>query len=72
MHGTNSMAGISLLASAFILSHYCRRFTENIKLRWQALSAGVAVAYKFINIIPELNAPANGRRVSDLEPCSMR
>ena len=43
-----------LLSSAFLLARYCRRFTARIKHRWQALSAGVAVAYVFVNVIPEL------------------
>jgi hypothetical protein len=46
--------GILLLVGAFVAAHYCRRFTSQIKHRWQALSAGVAVAYVFVNIIPEL------------------
>jgi len=49
-----SFVGILLLASAFLAAHYCRRFTVRIKRRWQALCAGVAVAYVFVNVIPEL------------------
>lgn len=49
-----SFAGALLLSSAFALAHYCRRFTLRIKRRWQALSAGAAVAYVFVNVIPEL------------------
>jgi hypothetical protein len=49
-----SFCGILLLASAFFLSRYCRRFTVKIKRRWQAISAGVAMAYVFVNVIPEL------------------
>jgi hypothetical protein len=49
-----TLAGALLLSSAFPLAHYFRRFTARIKHRWQALSAGVAVAYVFVNVIPEL------------------
>lgn len=54
MNGAISFVGVALLVSAFVVSHYCRRFTVDIKRRWQALSAGVAVAYVFVNVIPEL------------------
>jgi hypothetical protein len=37
-----------------VLARYCRRFTLRIKRRWRALSPGVAVAYVFVNVIPEL------------------
>jgi hypothetical protein len=49
-----SFGGSLLLASAFVLSRYCLKFTERIERRWHALSAGVAVAYVFVNIMPEL------------------
>ena len=49
-----SFAGVALLVCALVLSHYCRRFTVKIQRMWQALSAGVTVAYVFINVIPEL------------------
>jgi len=49
-----TLAGALLLSSAFPLARYFRPFTARIKHRWQALSAGVAVAYVFVNIIPEL------------------
>jgi hypothetical protein len=49
-----SFCGILLLSSAFLVAHYCRRFTVKIKRRWQALSAGVAIAYVFVNVMPEL------------------
>jgi hypothetical protein len=49
-----TFAGALLLSGAFLLARYCRRFTDRIKHRWQALSAGVAVAYVFVNVIPEL------------------
>jgi len=49
-----AFAGVLLLASAFVLAHYGRRFTSKIKRRWQSLSAGVAVAYVFVQAIPEL------------------
>lgn len=49
-----SFVGVALLVCAFVVSHYCRQFTVKIKRRWEALSAGVAVAYVFINVIPEL------------------
>jgi hypothetical protein len=54
MTTTISLVGIMLLASAFLLGHVCHRFTVSIKRRWQALSAGVAVAYVFVNVMPEL------------------
>ena len=49
-----SFSGVALLVCAFVLSHYCRQFTTKIKRRWEALSAGVAVSYVFLSIIPEL------------------
>jgi hypothetical protein len=49
-----SLASVALLVCAFVLSDYCRQFAVKIKRTWQALSAGVAVAYVFINVIPEL------------------
>src|SRR5262245_50538630 len=49
-----SFAAALALCSAFGLAHYARRFTLKIKRRWEALSAGVAVAYVFINVMPEL------------------
>jgi hypothetical protein len=49
-----SFTGVASLVFVFLLSNYCRRFTLKIKQRWQALSAGVAVAYVFVNVIPEL------------------
>jgi hypothetical protein len=49
-----SLGGSLVLASAFALSRYCRKFTLHIERRWNALSAGVVVAYVFINVMPEL------------------
>lgn len=49
-----SFSGVALLVCAFVLSQYCRQFRIKIKRRWEALSAGVAVAYVFLNVIPEL------------------
>jgi hypothetical protein len=49
-----SFAGAALLVCAFVLSHYFCQFTVKIKRVWQALSAGIAVAYMFVNVIPEL------------------
>jgi hypothetical protein len=43
-----------VLASAFVLSRYFRKYTLQIERRWHALSAGVVVAYVFVNIMPEL------------------
>ncbi len=48
------LCGVLLLALAFVVAHFCHRFTIRIKHRWQALSAGVAIAYVFANVIPEL------------------
>jgi hypothetical protein len=49
-----SFAGSLLLAGAIILSCYCRKLTLRIERRWHALSAGVAVAYVFVSVMPEL------------------
>jgi hypothetical protein len=49
-----TFAGVLLTSSAFLLAWGCRRFTSKIKHRWQAFSAGVAQAYVFIHVIPEL------------------
>ena len=54
MTGLVAFAGILVLSSAFILAHFGRRFTVRIKRRWRALSAGVGVAYVFVNVLPEL------------------
>src|SRR5262245_17369007 len=54
MSSAISFAGAALLASAFLFSHFGRASTPKIKGRWQALSAGVTVAYVFLNILPEL------------------
>ena len=43
-----------LLAGTFFLSRCCLKFTRHIERRWHALSAGVAVAYVFVSIMPEL------------------
>ena len=49
-----SFAASLLLAGSFVLSRYCRQFTLRIERRWHALSAGVAVAYVFVSVMPEL------------------
>jgi hypothetical protein len=49
-----SFAAALALCSAFGLAYYARHFTLKIKRRWKALSAGVAVAYVFVNVMPEL------------------
>lgn len=49
-----SFIGSLLLAGAIVLSHCCRKLTLQIERRWHALSAGVAVAYVFVSIMPEL------------------
>jgi hypothetical protein len=49
-----SFAGSLLLGAAIVLSRYCRKFTLRIDRRWHALSAGVAVAYVFVRVMPEL------------------
>lgn len=49
-----SFAGALALAAAIILSRFCRKFTLEIERRWRALSAGVAVAYVFVNLLPAL------------------
>jgi hypothetical protein len=49
-----SLGGSLLLAIAFVLARYCRKFTLHIERRWHALSAGVVVAYVFVNVMPEL------------------
>jgi hypothetical protein len=54
MTDVTSFAGVALLSSAFLLAHWSRRLTLKIKRRWEALSAGVAVAYMFVGVLPEL------------------
>jgi hypothetical protein len=49
-----SIVGVLVLASAFPLAYYSRLLTSKIKRRWESLSAGVAVAYMFVNVLPEL------------------
>lgn len=49
-----SFAGSLLLAGAIVLSLFCRKLTLQIERRWHALSSGVAVAYVFVNVMPEL------------------
>ena len=49
-----SFGGSLLLAGTFVLSHYYRGMTREFSRRWQALSSGVAVAYVFGEILPEL------------------
>jgi hypothetical protein len=49
-----SLCAILLLSSAFLAAHFCHRLTARIRHRWQALSAGVAMAYVFVNVMPEL------------------
>jgi hypothetical protein len=49
-----SFGGSALIAGAIPLSRYCRKFTIQIERRWHALSAGVVVAYVFVNVMPEL------------------
>lgn len=49
-----SSVGTVLLMSSFILSHHSRHLRQTVKRQWEALSAGVAVAYVFIGVIPEL------------------
>jgi hypothetical protein len=49
-----SICAILLLSSAFWAAHFSHRFTSRITRRWQALSAGVAMAYVFVNVMPEL------------------
>jgi len=48
------LCGILLLSGAFAAAHFCHRFTLQIRRRWKALSAGVAIAYIFVNVMPEL------------------
>jgi hypothetical protein len=54
MSSAITFAGVVLTSSAFPLARYSRRFTSAIKRRWQALSAGAAVAYVFVHVMPEL------------------
>jgi hypothetical protein len=49
-----SIVGVLILASAFPLAYYSRLLTSRIQRRWESLSAGVAVAYMFVNVLPEL------------------
>ena len=59
-----SFVGILLLSSAFLIAHYCRRFTVRIKRRWQALSAGVAVGMLLQKTQPVYPPIAKAARVS--------
>jgi len=54
MTPTIAFCGIVLLAGAFAAAYVCHRFTARIRHRWQALSAGVAMAYVFVSVMPEL------------------
>jgi hypothetical protein len=56
MTAPESFCGILLLSSAFVAAKVCRRYTVRIKRRWEALSGGVAIAYVFVNVIPEIEA----------------
>jgi hypothetical protein len=47
-------AGALSLAAAFLFAQHSRSLTSKIKRMWEALSAGVAVAYVFVNVLPEL------------------
>jgi|SRR5581483_3361339 len=49
-----SFAGSVLLMGSFILSHHCRGLRQTVKRQWEALSAGVSIAYMFVSVIPEL------------------
>jgi hypothetical protein len=49
-----SFAGAVLLANAFVFSLLFQKTAVRTKGRWQAISAGVTVAYVFLSIIPEL------------------
>ena len=49
-----SLAGSIVLMGSFVLSHHCGCLRATVKRQWEALSAGVAVAYVFIGVIPEL------------------
>ena len=50
----SSFAGALSLFTSFWWARYSRHLTWKVKRIWEALSAGVAVAYVFINILPEL------------------
>ena len=39
---------------SFVLSRLCRGLRQSVKRQWEALSAGVSVAYVFVSVIPEL------------------
>jgi hypothetical protein len=49
-----TLAGVLLTALAFPLAAYSRRFTSRRKQGCQAFSAGVAAAYVFVHVMPEL------------------
>lgn len=51
--GVSLLAAV-ILAGAYVLSHFGHRVPLPIRQRWKALSAGVAVAYVFVQLIPEL------------------
>ena len=49
-----SLAGSALLMGSLTLSHHFRGLKQTVKRQWEALSAGVAIAYVFVGVIPEL------------------
>jgi hypothetical protein len=64
-----SLCGALVLAGAFLLSLQCRKYTLRIERRWHALSAGVAAAYVFVNVMPELEehrAAVSGSAIGSL------
>jgi len=62
-----TFAAALALAGAFPLARYCQRFTSRVKHTWQALSAGVAIAYVFIHVLPELEEHQRHSTASPVE-----
>ena len=54
MADLSDLLGVTLLAAAFPLAGWSARFTSRIGRRWRSLSAGVAAAFMFVSVLPEL------------------
>lgn len=49
-----TLVGSIVLMGSLVLSHHCRGLRQTVICQWEALSAGVTVAYVFVSVIPEL------------------
>jgi len=50
----SDLLGLTILAGAFPLAGWSARFTHRIGQRWRSLSAGIAMAFMFVSVLPEL------------------